>query len=160
MMDVKQINMKSFLAISFMVLLAAACKSKKETPLPIQGTWQLLTATIVDNNDTVVTDYTKGRKFIKIINESHFAFLHHDLTKGIDSPAVFSAGGGSYTLKDSTYTEQLEFCSDRAWERNNFSFIVTIHNDTLVQKGIEKVEGTAINHLNMETYVRMKTTDK
>jgi hypothetical protein len=137
--------------------LAMACKTEKQPPLPIQGTWQLLTATIVDNNDSVVTDYTKGRKFIKIINDSHFSFLHHDLTKGIDSPAVFSAGGGSYTLKDSTYTEHLEFCNDRAWERNNFSFIVTIHNDTLIQKGIEKVEGTNINRLNMETYVRTKT---
>lgn len=152
--------MKMILAIALFVCLAAACKSKKETLLPIQGTWRLLTATVVENNNTIVTDYTKGRKFIKIINDSHFSFLHHDLTKGIDSPAVFSAGGGSYTLKDSTYTEHLEFCSDRAWERNNFSFIVTIHNDTLVQKGIEKVEGTAINRLNMETYVRENTASR
>ena len=123
--------------------------------LPITGTWRLLTGTLIENGDTLVTDYTKDRSFIKIINDSHFAFLHHDLKKGTDT-ALFSAGGGAYTLKDSTYTEHLEYCNARDWEGHDFSFTVSIHNDTLVQRGVEKIAGSNVNRYNLEQYVRVK----
>lgn len=123
---------------------------------PITGTWKLLTGTLIENNDTTVTDYTKQAAFVKIINDSHFAFLHHDLSKGKDSPIVFSAGGGSYDLEDSTYTEHLEYCTAREWEGNNFTFTITIRNDTLTQWGIEKIESQKIDRLNIERYVRVK----
>ena len=141
-------------ALLFSFLLLNACQTSND-PLPITGTWQLLTGTLIENGDTSITDYTKDKKFVKIINDSPFAFLNHDLNKGKDSLASFSAGGGSYTLSGNTYTEHLEFCSDRAWEQNDFSFTVTIHNDTLIQQGVEKVEGTSINRLNIEKYTRV-----
>jgi len=94
--------------------------------------------------------------FIKIINDTHFAFLQHDLSQGKDSSAVFVAGGGRYTLADSIYTEHLEYCSDRAWEGNDFSFVVTVKNDTLIQRGIEKVKEAGVNRMNIEMYVRAK----
>ena len=146
--------MKMTAALLFSFLLLNACQTSND-PLPITGTWQLLTGTLIENGDTSITDYTKDKKFVKIINDSHFAFLNHDLNKGKDSLASFSAGGGSYTLSGNTYTEHLEFCSDRAWEQNDFSFTVTIHNDTLIQQGVEKVEGTSINRLNIEKYTRL-----
>ncbi len=122
---------------------------------PLPGTWKLLTGTIIEKKDTVITDYSKDRKFIKIINDTHFAFLNHDLKKGKDSAAAnFSAGGGSYTLKDSTYTESLEYCSDRQWEGNSFTFIIRISGDTLIQKGIEKIPDIGVDRINIETYVR------
>lgn len=129
----------------------------REPALPIVGTWQLFSATLVENGDSITTDYTKDKKFIKIINDSHFSFTSHDLNKGKDSAtAAFSAGAGSYTLKDSLYTESLEFCSAREWEGHDFTFTVTIQNDTLVQSGVEKIEGTNVNRLNIEKYVRVK----
>ena len=137
-----------------------ACNLSIDTqgkPIPIEGTWQLFSATLVENGDSTTTDYTKDKKFIKIINNSHFSFTSHDLNKGKDSAtASFSAGAGSYTLKDSTYTESLEFCSAREWEGHDFAFTVTIKNDTLVQSGIEKIEGTNVNRLNIEKYFRVK----
>ncbi|WP_301922041.1 hypothetical protein [Ferruginibacter sp.] len=57
---------------------------------------------------------------IKIINNTCFAFLKHDLTKGKDSSAACSSGGGSYTITNSLYTGHLEYCSDQKWEGNNF----------------------------------------
>lgn len=142
--------------------LLLSCQTKpqsdvvQQAALPITGTWQLISGTTIEKGDTSVTYYTKNLSFIKIINDTHFAFLKHDLTKGKDSTASFGAGGGHYTLKDSTYTEHLEYCSDREWEGNDFPFTITITNDTLVQQGVEKVEGAGINRLNIERYVRLK----
>src|SRR2546423_8436147 len=106
------------LALMCMLLISCNTKNQGDTSKPITGTWRLLTGIVVENGDTVVTDYTKNISFIKIINDTHFAFLQHDLKKGKDSPAVFVAGGGHYSLTDSLYTEHLEYCSSREWEGN------------------------------------------
>lgn len=138
------------------MLFSVSCSTKK-TSLPITGTWQLLTGTLIEKGAATVTDYTGNKQFIKIINDTHFAFLSHNITKGNDTAtALFSAGGGKYSIKDSIYTEHLEYCNDRQWENNAFQFIVSIHNDTLIQKGVEKVAGTNIDRMNIEKYVRIK----
>lgn len=128
----------------------------KTTTIPIKGTWKLLTGTLIEKNDTAVTNYTIGKEFIKIINDTHFAFLSHDLNKGKNADAAFSSGGGNYSLKDSLYTEHLVYCSDRPWEGNDFQFTVTINNDTLIQQGIEKIDSIGVNRINIEKYVRIK----
>ena len=113
--------MKTTILFASMAIIFFSCTSKTGTDtnksdLPITGTWQLLTGTVIEKGDTVVTDYTKKNiSFIKIINDSHFSFLQHDMSKGKDSTAVFVAGGGKYSLKDSSYTEHLEYCSAREW---------------------------------------------
>lgn len=103
-----------------------------------------------------MTDYTKNTSFIKIINDTHFAFLQHDLDKGKDSVPVFVSGGGRYTLTDNMYTEHLEYCSDRNWEGNDFKFTIEIKNDTLIQSGVEQVETAGVNRVNIEKYIRVK----
>ena len=150
--------MKSIAVVITLItsLLFTSCATKK-APLPIIGTWKLLSGSLIEKGVNTVTDYTGNKQFIKIINDTHFAFMSHDLNKGKDSAtALFSAGGGKYSIKDSIYTEHLEYCNDRQWENNDFQFTVTIKNDTLIQQGVEKVEGTNINRLNIEKYVRMK----
>ncbi|HXS57339.1 MAG TPA: hypothetical protein VN726_14510 [Hanamia sp.] len=128
----------------------------KQATLPLAGTWRLISGTTMDNKDTIVTDYTKDKSFIKIINDTHFSFLSHDLSKGKTPPALFSAGGGAYSLNGDEYTEHLEYCSDREWEGNDFKFKITINNDTLVQTGIEKIDSLGVNRINTEKYVRIK----
>lgn len=148
-----------FIAVAI-ILISCGTAIKNEEPkksaLPLEGTWKLLTGITIEKGDSTITDYTKGQQFIKIINENHFAFLNHDLNKGKDSAAVFSSGGGSYSLTDSSYTEHLEYCIDRQWEGNDFHFTVTINNDTLVQKGIEKIENIGVDRINIEKYIRVK----
>jgi len=81
----------------------------------------------------------------------------HDLKNGKDSTsALYFAGGGKYTLKDSIYTENLEFFNNREWENNKFEFVVKVQNDTLIQKGIEKIEKLGIDRIIVEKYVREK----
>ena len=128
--------------------------SEKSAAAPIQGTWKLLTGTLIEKGDTTITDYTKDKSFIKIINDSHFAFLQHDLRK--DSAAGFSAGGGRYSLNGNSYTEHLEYCNAREWENHDFTFTVTINGDTLIQSGIEKIENEGINRIDTEKYIRVK----
>ncbi len=154
--------MKNVIVFISILVILLSCNSSVQAPetasakKPIEGTWKLLTGALIEKGDTVVTDYTKGKSFIKIINEDHFAFLTHDLSKGKNADSMFVAGGGGYSLHDSSYTEHLEYCNDRQWEGHDFSFTVTINNDTLVQEGIEKIDSLGVNRLNIEKYIRLK----
>ncbi len=141
----------NFLIACFFLLL-----HRPEAQPSIQGTWKLISGTLIEKGDTTTTLYTGNRSFIKIINATHFAFLEHDLKKGTDSTASFTAGGGRYTLKGKAYTEHLEYCNARNWEGNTFHFTVEIRNDTLIQSGREVVESAGVDRTNIEKYLRFK----
>jgi hypothetical protein len=144
------------------IILFASCNTNtsvnvQDKNLQLVGTWKLISGTVINKGETTVTDYTKDKSFIKIINETNFAFLLHDLNKGKDSAtAAFVAGGGKYDLKDSLYTEHLEYCSNRQAEGQSFTFNLTMKNDTLIQSGIEKNETTGVSVFNTEKYLRIK----
>lgn len=153
--------MKTFIVLLSLLFMISCSQPAAETKPevnsnPMKGTWKLLSGTLIEKGDTTVTDYSKNVSFIKILNDTHFAFLLHDLNKGADSTKAFSAGGGTYSLADSTYTEHLEYCSDRNWEGHDFPFTITIQQDTLVQRGVEKIESAGIDRINIEKYVRLK----
>ncbi len=156
----------SFSLVLLLTCLLFSCTSKPDQ-LPIEGTWELISATATEG-DTTYSTFDSGRSMIKILNKTHFAFLNHALNAKTDSTAAvstgavstaapFSAGGGDYTLVDSTYTEHLNYFSDPAWENHSFEFIVNIHSDTLIQKGVEKVEELGIDRIIIEKYTRVKT---
>lgn len=152
--------MKKKIGIGIICCLLLSCSVSVHkdinTNTSLAGTWKLISGTTIEKGDTTTTYYDKNLSFIKIINRSHFAFLNHDVNKGKDSAtAAYSSGGGRYTLQDSTYTEHLEYCSDRQWEGNDFTFTVKIKNDTLTQTGIEKVESAGVDRLNIEKYVKL-----
>jgi hypothetical protein len=141
----------------FAICLFASCSSTTAPGgLRLNGTWRLISGTTITKGVATVTDYTKGSGMIKIINDSHFAFLRHDLNPPKDSSNHFDAGGGSYTLDGDQYTEHLDYYSDRNWEGKSFNFTVSISNDTLIQRGMEKVENENIDREIIERYVREK----
>jgi len=135
--------------------LLVSCKSQPEPGLRLNGTWRLVSGTTITKGVATVTDYTKESNMIKIINDSHFAFLKHDINPPKDSTNHFDAGGGSYTLTGDQYTEHLDYYSDRNWEGKTFPFTVSISNDTLIQRGMEKVEKENIDREIIERYVRV-----
>lgn len=153
--------MKTLFAFLMLTVVLAACtpaqkKEAPETDLSIIGTWKLLSGTTIRGTDSTVVDYTANQEFIKIINDSHFSFFRHDLSKGQDSTAVFAAGAGTYTLKGNAYTEQLEYFTLREWEGNQFEFTVSISQDTLVQTGVEKIAELGVDQLIVEKYIKVK----
>ena len=146
------------IVLPFGLLLSCTSSTSTSTgqALPIVGTWRLVSGATVTKGDTSVIDYTKDISMIKIINDTHFAFLKHDVNSPADSSNHFGAGGGSYTLDGNAYTEHLDYFAERNWEGKTFNFTVSISNDTLIQSGIEKVEGAGIDHEIIERYVRVK----
>lgn len=147
--------MKSSIVVALTVLAAFSGCTKKEAQLPIIGTWELVSATTIEK-DTSFSTFDPTHKMIKIINPTHFAFLNHSLNRAKDSSATaFNAGGGSYTLVDSTYTEHLDYFTDKEWEGHKFEFVVKFSGDTLIQKGVEKVEKLGIDRIIIEKYKKV-----
>ncbi len=147
----------TFLSIALTFLLSCDVKTKTDDQsIHLNGTWQLITHTEITKGVSAVTDYTKGKIFLKIINDDHFAFLTHNLDVKKDSSNHFDGGGGSYTLVGNKYTEHLDFYSDKNWEGKTFDFTVTIKNDTLTQQGLEKLEKEGIDRTIIEKYVKLK----
>ena len=135
--------------------LLISCNSKPAS-INLNGTWKLISGTIITKGVSEVTDYTKGQSMIKIINNTHFAFLSHKWGVVKDSSNKFDAGGGRYTLNGDQYMEYLDYYSDKNWEGKPFTFTVSIVNDTLIQRGLEKVEKENIDREIIEKYVLVK----
>lgn len=154
--------MKQAIGLLLMITLLASCDTpanktaSQKMNNDMEGAWKLISGTTITGKDTTVTDYTKHQSMIKIINKTHFAFLRHDLNMGKDSSAIYESGGGRYTLAGDQYTEYLDYCNHREWEGSSFLFTVSIKNDSLVQRGIEKVDKAGIDRVIIETYTRVK----
>ena len=151
-------NLRTLFPFCVMVSIAScdiSSNDKAVKPPEIIGTWKLISTTTIEKGDTVFSKPKATEEMIKIINDSHFAFLNHDLKKGKDSSAVFVAGGGSYTLSGDKYSEHLQYCNYREWEDNKFDFNVSFHGDTLVQRGIERVSDIGVDREIIERYIRV-----
>jgi hypothetical protein len=147
------------LAALSVIVFFMACNApaeKKEAANPIIGTWRLVSGATITKGETKANSYPKDQQMIKIINDTHFAFLNHIMNTAKDSSNKFDAGGGAYTLKGDQYTEHLDYYKDKAWEGKPFNFTITFSGDTLIQKGVEKVEGTNIDRVIIEKYLREK----
>lgn len=153
--------MTRFYVIIFLICSVISCKNENEseptkTEQNLVGTWRLISGLTIKGKDSVFTDYTRNQEMIKIINQTHFAFLRHDLNNGKDSLALYSAGGGTYELNGPTYTEHLDFLNFREWEGHDFTFEITFKGDTLIQTGIERIEDLGIDQKIIETYIKEK----
>lgn len=150
--------MKTKISLFFIAIISYSCSVNQnkiqQSDLPIIGTWELISATTTEKDSTFST-FDPKFKMIKIITPTHFSFFQHDLTMGKDSNPKFTAGAGKYTLVNDTYTEYLEYFIYREWENNKFEFKISIQKDTLIQKGIEKVEKLGVDRIITESYKRV-----
>lgn len=148
-------NSTFFVSILFLCCNAPKAPEQPVAEKPLTGTWRLVSAKVITKGDTVSTFPVAGQEMIKMFNGTHFSFFKHDVNKGAGANAAFDAGAGRYTLSGEDYKEQLSYCSAREWENRDFSFKVTFHNDTLIQKGIEKIDSLNINQEIVEVYVKV-----
>ncbi|SHN37033.1 hypothetical protein SAMN05216524_11452 [Mucilaginibacter sp. OK098] len=156
-MKFKPVAFLSLSAVAF--LMACNNPAEKKEPVatnPIIGTWHLVSGATISKGQSQANSYPKDQEMIKVINETHFAFLNHIINTAKDSSNKFDAGGGRYTLKGDQYTEHLDYYKDKAWEGKPFTFTITFSGDTLIQKGVEKVEGTGIDRIVIEKYLKVK----
>jgi hypothetical protein len=154
-------NLRILAAIGIIGWTVVSCAETKApeaaAALPLTGTWKLAYSKMIRNGDTTDTYPVKGQEMIKMFNGSHFAFFKHDVSKGSDSStAVFDSGAGTYVLTGDKYEEHLQYCSYRAWEDMHFTFTLSLQHDTLIQRGIEKIDSLNVNHEIIEAYIRVR----
>ena len=117
---------------------------------PIEGSWKMIYADIREN-DTIQIKDLSNTDFIKIINESHFAFINQVR----DTSAGFFAGAGTYSYKEGKYVESLDFIDAMSYRGHQFEFTVQFSGDTLIQKGREHIEEAGIDRYITEKYIRI-----
>lgn len=155
--------MKSIFTTLLFVTLLISCNQNEKVADPVSapsspltGTWQLVTSQVITKGDTAVTFPVKNQEMIKIFTDNQFAFFKHDINKGQGENAVFDAGSGTYTLNGDDYAEHLVYCSARGWEDQKFNFKLAVKNDSLIQKGIEKIDSLNIDHEIVEIYKKVR----
>ena len=149
--------MRYFLIFPAALLVLASCKqaAPASTESPLNGSWKLVNSKSIVKKDTTDTSPKKGMETLKLYNDDHFTFFTHNTVK-IDTP-MYDSGAGTYTLNGENYTEHLQYCSEREWENHDFNFTLTVKNDTMQQRGVEKIDSLHIDHIIIETYVKMKS---
>jgi len=77
-MKFKPVAFLSLSAIAF--LMACNNPAEKKEPVaanPIIGTWHLVSGATITKGQSQANSYPKDQEMIKVINETHFAFLNH-----------------------------------------------------------------------------------
>ena len=98
----------------------AACSPQSEERTPLEGAWEMTSGTYTTPDTT--TEVTTPQ--VKILTDTHFAF-------GRQNEFGAFAGGGRYTLDDSTYTEIVEYHSDTLAAGNTLVFKYRLEGDSL-----------------------------
>lgn len=142
-----------------LLLCTFSCQQKEPTVKNdvLDGTYRLVNTETIKGKDTTHTMIDSAKtEMIKMFNNTHFAFLNHDKSKGKDSLVSYSSGGGTYKLKGNQYTENLEYCTYREWEGREFHFTLEKRADTLIQTGEEDIPELGVKQKIKEVYVRVK----
>jgi hypothetical protein len=119
-------------ALSFASPLAGQSTCK------VEGVWQLVSGS-EDGKP-----YPAGAGELKIITKTHFAVFWQipggpkEMKSTADSLAAFrhaGAGGGTYTVQGTTYTEKLDYFPDPAYVGKNVAFTCRTEGDRFYQSG-------------------------
>ena len=143
--------MKNIVIPICLLLVACTQTEKKKEVHPVVGSWQLVYAHI-EQNDSIEVKDLENSSFIKIINDTHFAFLN----QVPETREGFYGGAGTYTLVGDEYAEILEYVGNPVLRGHEFSFKVEFKGDTLIQSGVEKVEAAGMDRYIVEKYLRIK----
>lgn len=119
--------------IIFILLLAGlgisfSYKTPPRKTMPLEGTWKLVSANWYDNNPK----YTNSAIY-KIYTGGRFAFIYFDTKTG----KFQGAGGGTYTVDNSKFSEKLEYFSwDSTAVGTSQTFDFKIEGNRFIQSGL------------------------
>lgn len=137
------------LTIILIAITLFACRSKQDEN-PLIGSWKMVYADIKTKDSLEIKDLSNAH-FIKIINPTHFAFFNENIKDANNS----YSGGGTYSFKDTNYTETLKYTNIPAIKGHSFNFSVHFKGDTLIQTGIENIPEANINRYITEKYIKI-----
>ncbi len=153
--------MKRLFLILILIIIFISCSPNKPNSVietspntinnNIIGTWKLVYGEIREHDSITIKD-TSTSEFIKIINETHFAFFNQNLKNSED----YYAGAGTYTLNENDYVEVLSFFKNESFRGHTFAFNLEIKGDTLIQSGIEEIKETNIKRHIIEKYIKIE----
>ncbi len=151
--------MKKAYFFVILALLVFSCKPEKakDEKIPVTeqssiiGTWKLVYGEIRENDSLEVKDLSKS-DFIKIINDTHFAFFNQNKNSSLG----FYGGAGTYELKGTDYIETLNYIESESYRGHQFPFTVEIKGDSLIQFGLEEIQEANIKRHIVEKYIRIK----
>ena len=125
-------------AATAVLLFLLAPSASAQTACRLEGVWQLVSGK-ADGQA-----YPASTRSIKIITKGHFAVLSEEargvqeLKTANDSLQAFrtmGAGGGTYKLQGTTYTETLDYFADPAYAGRSVSFTCRTEGDRFFQTG-------------------------
>jgi hypothetical protein len=120
----KKVLLVSAITLSAMLVAPSQTSSDQAKKSPVEGTWEFVAAPRL----------SPPRKEIKIILGGHFVFARYNAETG----NLIYAGGGTYTLNSTSYTEHVDFMSQtisKGLVGKDQPFTVTVEGDTLSQTG-------------------------
>ncbi|WP_298530937.1 hypothetical protein [uncultured Algibacter sp.] len=139
--------MKSIILIALGITCILSCKKQSNK---IEGTWKMVYAETIENDSLKIKNLS-NTKFIKIINDTHFAFFNQQ----DGSSENFYGGAGTYVFDGFNYEETLNFTSVLVLRNHKFPFTIEIKGDSLIQTGLERIKEAGIDRRITEKYVRM-----
>ena len=118
--------------------LAVSIPLKAQNSCRLVGVWELVSG----KADTA--SYPANLRQWKIITRTHWAFIARtdsivrEMKTAADTEQVLrsnSAGGGTYTLQGTTYTEHIQFFPDPAYIGMSLPFTCRTEGDRFIQTG-------------------------
>ena len=128
--------MRTVLALSVAVVVGAPLSA--QSACKVEGVWELVSGS-ADGKP-----YPAGSRELKIITKGHFAVVWREpstpkqLNTVADSLAAYrhsGAGGGTYTVQGTTYTEHLDYFSDPTNVGRALPFTCRTEGDKFYQSG-------------------------
>jgi hypothetical protein len=118
----------------------------------LKGTWELVSGKYIFSDDTLSVPRTESEHAIKVLNKTHFATIHQDVSK----KEIYS-NAGTYILSEDTYTEYQEFSSDINSIGRDFAFESKIEGDIWTLTGPVEKPGADVPEWKMhEVWKRVK----
>lgn len=118
-----------------LALLVGASPAFAQLPAtPVEGTWEMVSQTIVYPDSVVDRGATLARSF-KILNSTHFAFGRQVIVDGVLQDEVYGGGGRYDLIGDTLYVEHIEFHSSHDLVGVSIEFRARIDGDTWYHDG-------------------------